>query len=191
MTERYTRGIEMYESGLDRILRHTSRGFVILSASQGRDEEIENAAIEELRKQVQGIGASFMVLDGVWYEEATGKEYHEKALFVPYPGENWGTKEEFLDKMLKIAQTHNQAAIIWNDGEDNKLKLMYLTGEVVDFGEFHLDKLSQAYFEIAKDKHKGQKFVFKGVMVPRSMMDALAMKMRGYIVDGRFWFEVR
>ncbi|MEO0072475.1 MAG: hypothetical protein ABIK10_03390 [candidate division WOR-3 bacterium] len=49
------------------------------------------------------IGAKFFKLDGVWHDETLGKEYREKSLFVPYPGEDWGTKEEFLDKMLKVA----------------------------------------------------------------------------------------
>ncbi|MEO0131380.1 MAG: hypothetical protein ABIK73_00340 [candidate division WOR-3 bacterium] len=45
MPTKYLRGTETFEAGLDRILDYTDRGFVVLSANQGWDDEkIENEA---------------------------------------------------------------------------------------------------------------------------------------------------
>lgn len=179
----------LYEASLNRILTHTHRGFVIISASQGRDEETEENAFENLKRQVRDIGASFIELDGIWTDEKTGEVFREKSLFVPYPGEEWGTLEHFIDKFLELARANNQQAII--TGDEKKIELVYSDKEVINFGEFHPDKLSVAYSKIAEGRHTGRTFVFKGVRVPRGAFDAFVMKHMGYLIGGDFFFRIK
>lgn len=179
----------LYELGLDRILKYIQNGFVLLSAAQGRDEETEKKAFSELKRQIHEIGAGFMELDGVWMDEKASEEFREKSLFIPYPGEKWGTLEDFITKMLEFAKYHNQKGII--RGDEKKIELLYLTGDTIDLGDFQSDKLSSAYFEISKEKHPGRAFVFKGVRIPRGAFDAFVMKVEGYILEGTFFFELK
>lgn len=190
--DRYRLGTGLYEFGLDRIWKHINRGFVILSSNQNRDNETEEKAFRELNWKVHRAGAGYIELDGVWYDDEKGIEYHEKSLVVPYPGdEKWKTKDEFNKEMLNIAQSFEQEAIIVGDGEDGNVKIVYLDGRVDDLGKFLPDKLAQAYSKISKGRHVGRTFTFKGVRVPGSAMEALAMRKMGYIFEGKIWFVVR
>lgn len=178
-----------YSTNLSVILDYINRGFVILSAYQNRDEETERKALDELAWAIHHLKASFKELDGVWTDEKTSEEIREMALFVPYPGEEWGKLEDFINKMLELAKQNNQDGII--RGDEKKIELLYLDGNTLDLGEFHIDKLSSAYSKISKGRHTGRTFAFRGVRVPRGVFDALVMKKRGYIVEGTIYFVIR
>ncbi|MEN9978926.1 MAG: hypothetical protein ABIK38_01085 [candidate division WOR-3 bacterium] len=186
----------LYEPGIERIYPYTKAGFAVVGAAKDRTPADEFFLLERMKWQVFRLGLRHIELDGVWVNEykAPCEAVHEPVLFVPCPGEEWGSWERFREIMAETAGDFRQQGIVISDG--NSMQLLWVEDGIEDriqeLGVFEPERLGSAYARVSRLRELGGIFTFAGVRVPGSAMEALALQKSGNLVaEGRVFFRVR
>lgn len=182
------KGKECYkvESSLQRVQRHLSRGFFIVSADRYHMTEEEKAnkqqeLVDTLRSKDVNLG--YIPLYG-GYIENQGLENEtwvsEVSFFVPRP--DYYDNEAFLDIALRLLNDYDQDAILYADPSESIFSIDRW-GEVVEIGRgLTLRNVELFYSALKKGPHRNIKFRLEGIIMPtHSVMNFYAERALGHL----------
>lgn len=182
------------ESSLSRVIQHCQRGFMAISSDRGElkhedgtkytDEELAKANIENRKKLENDLrrnGLGYISTLGGYGELLPNGDKRfvddEHSKFVPYPGEDKMSFEQFRNLGIELAKKYQQDSVLIaepvkdNDGNTiglnaaywehpNENDWNYKQGDL-KFTNIGFDKMPDYYSKLKKGSHAGRKFNFK------------------------------
>lgn len=197
------------EASLNRLVRgHDKDGYAVLSASRNeRTVEENNKCFEQLKKDVKGMGYSYVPVFGGYVETDDNGEKHpvyEKSLYVLPKRKNQNGEFEdkdfdsFVDNMFQLGKKFEQEEILIKY-PDEKPAYYFVKNKQKDmeFNGASFNDIKSEYFTAMKkwdgENKKGgspQRFSFKECYLsdqPHTVSGATARSMNGELVyfDGK------
>ena len=188
--------VGLNEASLSRIYALKDKnGFVIFAVKEyGDDDKTETQKLFTVKKIVREAGYGFIILDGKYFERKDKNSEWvefppEKSVFVPAKKKNDTVLKELA---LKIADTYNQSAIFWADGDGGVKYVDVKTGNEISASlkkfkpdmplkpNENTETNQYGYSLITKGRHKNRAFVFEHILYPHGYINNVGLAAQGY-----------
>ncbi len=156
------KSVTIDEASLGRVYQHVSghpnvRSWGMMSGFRAANTKQQNRkANKELERDLRSMNLGFFKVEGHWKEcqdsEVSWQECPpdklidsvEESYFIPNIDEK---------SLLHLTQKYNQDAAVYGDKEKpGKAQLLFKNGKKEDIGEFHANKVSNAYSKMKGDR---------------------------------------
>lgn len=182
----------LYEAGISRVLHHTKKPFLVITAFRGNYSSSQNKKRNlSLGKDLHTFKMGGIKLIGHWEEAPMGMDWKEakkkgkvsdvkeESFFVPKRKEM--SLEKFKAFAFKLVKRYDQDAALFGDGKS--VFLLFQSGKLDKIGsKLTINKFSQAYSVLRRKPNTP--FVFEGTVQPSNNFHRMVMQR-----DGLLWFS--
>jgi len=179
--ETYDRGESLFEVSLSRVWTHGKKGFIMISAYRGDNQEKNNKNHDQLKKRLKKEKMGFFEIDGI-YKYDDGHTESELSVFIPF-NQKVMTLDEFKVFAKTLGKDFNQESVLLKlpDDEGGDAILVYQNKEISIGSKVGFDKIGDAYSKLRTGSHKDRSFVIEGVRIPSNHISAYGFKSEGIL----------